>query len=166
MTENLETVRAVRADGRRGGISWLFAGIVGGLSIVVLLFGSIYLLLHIGDYAVEPAVDDYFVSYNTGNFAQVYSDAHPSLAEVSSAEDFLGTSSAVRRTLGQYQIKTVRGISVESDRSGVVTQALYDAEFEHGPATVEFAFSGSGDQLKIAGVTYRSDLLPSPDRRR
>ncbi len=150
----------------RGSLAWLAAGFGGGIAIAVALFGALHLLLNVGDNAVEPAVDAYFASLNAGEIEQLYVGAHSMLTEATTAEKFAEGTQLVRDKLGAYQSKTLRGINITADRTGVITHAVYDTDFANGSATVDFSFSGLGDGLKFAGADYRSDLLPSAERGR
>ena len=149
----------------RGSLGWLVAGLVAGLLIVATLFVVLRSLLVLGDNFAEQAVENYFAAYDDGDFSGNL-DEHPRLAGRDNAETYLERSTAARTALGAYRQRIIRGIALQSDRSDGDVQILYDAEFENGPATVEFIFAGTGKEMEIASVAFQSELVPGGRHRR
>jgi len=153
-------------SGNHGSLFWLVIGLGGGLIIVLVIFGSLWSLLQIGGRPVDSQVETYFARFNAGDFASIYADAHPTLAQATKQTDFLAQGQLFSERFGPFESKSIRGITQSADRSGILTNASYDAKFANGYATFEFYFMGNGEDRKLSSVEVRSSLLPEDSRGR
>ena len=166
MSQQTEDSKDKGAEGRRGSPKYFFMGL-GGAAVFIALFGIVFsTVLNLGTKSVERGVDAYFAAFNSGDYASLYAQGDDALREGTSEEEFIGSLKKIHDTLGDYQGKTPRGLTIEGSRQGTVTVATFDATFGNGPATAAFTFVGSGDKQKLSKVEYRSRLLPDSRRGR
>jgi hypothetical protein len=161
------TTEVRTTEGARRGSPAIFAAALGAsLAFVILVFGVFTLLLRVGEGPLRPAVDNYFTKFNSADFAGIYANAAKPLTEETSEDKFVAAQQLIHDKLGNMQSKTIRGISVVSERGPASTVITYDAQFANGPATVALAFQGTGEEGKLVRADFRSDLLPRPERGR
>ncbi len=150
----------------RRGSATIFATALGiALAFVVVAFGTMTILLYLGERPLKPAIENYFSKFNANDFAPIYASAAKPLLDSMDQEKFLAGQQLAREKLGDYKSKTIRGIKIVQERGPAATVITYDATFTKGPASVTLAFQGTGADAKLVNTEFRSELLPRPERR-
>jgi hypothetical protein len=133
-----------------------------GVLVVLAFFiaGLIAAIMHFGGKSVEPYVATYFDHVNRGEYAAIYDEAHPKLQEITTKDEFVQLLQGVHDKLGEYKSKSLNGINIKTENGVSTAVATYDATFAKGEAEVKLDFFGEGEAWKLAGVNYKSLLLP------
>ena len=98
------TTESQTSDGaRRGSPAILAAALGASLGFVVLAFGTMTLLLNVGQGPLRPAIDSYFAKFDSGDFAGIYSTAAKPLIDNISEVKFVAEQSGFHEKLGNLQ---------------------------------------------------------------
>jgi hypothetical protein len=144
-------VRPVPLWFRRNG-KWILALVLAGL--VVSRFN-----LHLGyidDDKRQTAklIEQFHERMNTGQFDEIYADAHPAFRKSLTAQEWLHHMADAREQYGKFE-------TMRSSRFNVIMgapvqiRAAYTSTFEKGEATELFSFAREGNkvQLLIYGIS-------------
>ncbi len=133
-----------------------------GVLVVLGLIGSGLFVgvMYFGGRSVEPNVAAYFDHVGKGEYGEIYDEAHPKLQAIITRDNFVQMEQYIHEMLGDLSSRSLNGINISTDSGQTKATATYRGEFAKGEAEVQFDFLGEGKDWKLAGVNYRSSLLP------
>jgi len=136
-------------------------GFAGVLILCLMLCAGVFLAtFQKMDAALSPKVDALFRAIDAETFANTYSTGTtPEFRETMTPEQYDQLGQTLKTRLGLLQSKKLSHIHFEQQNAKTFADAVYDAQFDKGPATIEVKFEKIEGEWLLASFHVTSPEL-------
>jgi hypothetical protein len=125
------------------------------LTLIPMLFATGGCSLLKGRELSESAIARFHNQFNSGQYAEIYSQTDEGFRKGSNESEITALLSAVRRKLGTVKNTNQVKWNLNSTINGTMVVLTYETEFTDGKATEQFIYHVSGDRAML----YRYDIM-------
>jgi hypothetical protein len=125
-------------------------------AILVAVFGGIY---YYGTRSIAPVAEKFLTLVDSGDYNGAYGMLGAGWKQTATLEQFTAFETQIKDALGACNSKTMSGVSINNTNGVTSARLVYSANFTKGAATLTFNLIKEGDDWKVQGLTYNSDLL-------
>jgi len=136
-------------------------GFAGVLILCLMLCAGVFLVtFQKMDAALSPQIDTLFRAIDEGAFANTYSTGTtPEFREAMTREQYEQLGRRIKARLGSLQSKKLTSINFQKQNAKTFADAVYDAQFAEGPATIEAKFEKTEGEWLLASFRVASPKL-------